>query len=297
MHSSLTSVAIALTLGSLGAACQQKSSMAPVASSAPATAPVAAAPAAVPPAPAPTLASATSPTPSPTTAGPLAEVPAGSRLILRVEDTVDSSRMSPGQRFRASLDAALLDPSGKVVVPARTPVLGLITQTQSAGHVAGKSEVEIAFTDIEMGGVLYPMQSQAVKAVGEGSGGGTARKVAAGALIGGAIGGGKGAAQGAAVGGAAAILTRGKEVKIPRGTMLELSLAAPLRVPAPEGSAPSATQPATESNAVAKPATSEAAASKPAASGEPDKACVKKLMGSGFSADEAVASCKKESKK
>jgi hypothetical protein len=229
--------------------------------------------------------------------------------------------MSAGQRFRASLEAALLDQSGKVIVPQRTKVLGVILETQSAGRVAGKSEVAIAFTDLDIGGVLFPIQSQGVKAVGEGSGGDTVRKVAAGALIGGAIGGsGKGAAKGAAVGGAAAMLTRGKEVKIPAGTILELTLAAPVKVPGPEGSAggaasgeaaavtvapatgpATANAPATGSapatvNATAAAAAAPAAAASPA-SGEPDKACVKKLMANGFSADEAVASCKKENKK
>jgi hypothetical protein len=212
--------------------------------------------------------------------------------------------MSPGQRFRASLEAALLDASGKVVVPARTKVLGIILESESAGRVAGKSEVAIAFTDLDVGGVLFPIKSQGVKAVGEGSGGDTARKVAAGALIGGAIGGsGKGAAKGAAVGGAAAILTRGKEVKIPSGTILELTLAAPVKVPGPEGSAAGGAGGQAEASgapaAAATPAagTPATAAAPSPASGEPDKACVQKLMANGFSADEAIASCKKESKK
>ena len=202
-------VAVVLSLASVGAGCQPRGNSM---STAPAPAPAPAPAAAVAPAPAPTLAAASMPS-SPAVNGPSADVPAGSRLLLRVDDTIDSGRMSPGQRFHASLDAALLDQSGRVVVPARTRVFGVITGSQSAGNVAGRSEVEIAFTDLEIGGVLYPIQSQGVQAAGQSSGGNTARKVAAGALIGGAIGGGKGAAQGAAVGGAAAILTRGKEVK------------------------------------------------------------------------------------
>jgi hypothetical protein len=177
--------------------------------------------------------------------------------------------------------------------------LGVILETQSAGRVAGKSEVSIAFTDLDIGGVLFPIQSQGVKAVGQGSGGDTARKVAAGALIGGALGGGDGAAKGAAVGGAAAILTRGKEVKIPSGTILELTLAAPVKVPGPEGSAGGGTsgQAAAPSGAPASAAPAAGTAAPAPASGEPDKDCVKKLMNNGFSADEALASCKKENKK
>jgi hypothetical protein len=307
MQKSLARVALVFLLAPLGVGCKPHGSAPPAA---PASAPAPAAGAA--PAPAPALAAATAP-PPPAYSGPMVEVPAGSRFVLRLDDNVDSGRMSAGQRFRASLEAALLDQSGKVVVPARTKILGVILETESAGRVAGKSEVSIAFTDLDVGGVLFPIQTQGVKAVGEGSGGSTVRKVAAGALIGGAIGGGKGAAQGAAIGGAAAILTRGKEVKIPSGTILELTLAAPAKVPAPEGSvaagaaggaaAPAAAAPATgpAPAAAAAPAVAPAsatAAAAPAKSGEDaEKACVKKLMSNGFTADEALTSCKKESKK
>jgi len=295
MQMSAARVALVLSLAS-AAGCRPQGAAQPPPASASAPAPAAA----------PTLASAPSPPPPPVFSGPVVEVPAGSRLVLRLDDTVDSGRMSPGQRFRASLEAALLDAGGKVIVPARTKVLGVILESESAGRVAGKSEVSIAFTDLDIGGVLFPIKSQGVKAVGEGSGGDTARKVAAGALIGGAIGGsGKGAAKGAAVGGAAAILTRGKEVKIPSGTILELTLAAPVKVPGPEGAAGAAGATGGAATTTAAPATAGAPATGAApataapspASGEADKACVQKLMANGFSADEALASCKKENKK
>ena len=183
--------------------------------------------------------------------------------MMRMDDTVDSGQMSPGQRFHATLDAALMDASGKIVVPQGTRIYGLIVNSEQAGRLAGKSEVEIAFTDLQINGQMFPIKTQGVKAVGEGSGRDTARKVGAAALIGGAFGGGSGAAKGAAIGGAAALLTKGKSVKIPAGTILELTLAAP--------AAPAA--------APASQAT--------------DKACVQKLMSNGFTADEALANCKK----
>ena len=236
------------------------------------------------------------PPPAPPYGGPVVEVPAGSRLMLALDDAIDSKRMSAGQRFRSSLQAALLDAGGKVVVPAGTRVFGVIVEAKNAGNVAGKSEVELAFTDLEIQGVLFPIQSQDVKAVGEGSGRDTGRKVAAGALIGAAVGGGNGAAKGAAVGGAAAVLTRGQSIKLPAGTMLELTLLAPAKVPAsPESgtasSVPAAGAPATPS-AVSPPAAPVATTA--SATTEPDKDCVKKLMANGFSADEALASCNKK---
>jgi len=228
---------------------------------------------------------------------------------MRLNDNIDSGK-GAGLRFTASLEAALPDASGNVLVPAGTKVLGIVHDAQSAGRVAGKSELEIAFTDLQINGLLFPIQSQGVKAVGEGSGRDTARKVGAAALIGGAFGGGSGAAKGAAIGGAAAVLTRGKEVRIPAGTVLELSLVAPARVPAPVAAAPVAAAPVAVAPVAAAPAAAPAgaaaaapvaaapaAAAAPSAAAEAEqKACVKKLMANGFTADEALSSCSKKTK-
>jgi hypothetical protein len=229
-------------------------------------------------------------------------VPAGSRLVLKLDDSINSAQ-SAGQRFRASLEASLLDASGKTIVAAGTKVLGAIVEAKTAGRLAGRSEMELAFTDLEINGMLFPIRSQGVQAVGEGSGRDTGRKVAAGALVGAAFGGGRGAAKGAAIGGAAALLTRGKNINIPGGTMLELTLVDPAKVPTPEpplaaaplaAVAPAAAPPAAAPAplAAAAPAAPVAAAGTPA-SDDAQKACVKKLMANGFTADEALSSCKK----
>ncbi|HEY0465324.1 MAG TPA: hypothetical protein VGC79_14015 [Polyangiaceae bacterium] len=218
--------------------------------------------------------------------------------MMRLDENVDSAK-GAGVRFTASLEAALPDATGNVIVPAGTKVMGIIEEAKSAGRLVGKSEIEVAFTDLNINGVLFPIQSQGVKAVGEGSGRDTARKVGAAALVGGAFGGGSGAAKGAAIGGAAALLTRGKQVKIPAGTLLELALTAPARVPAP-AAAPAAVVTTTVTVAPGPPAAAAApapaAAAAPAQSEAEQKACVKKLMANGFSADEALSACNKKSK-
>jgi hypothetical protein len=234
--------------------------------------------------------------------------------MMRLDENVDSAK-GAGVRFTASLEAALPDASGNVIVPAGTKVMGIIAEAKSAGRLVGKSEIEVDFTDLRINGMLFPIQSQGVQAVGEGSGRDTARKVGAAALVGGAFGGGSGAAKGAAIGGAAALLTRGKQVRIPAGTLLELALTAPARVPAPAaapaaivvaapaattvvvaGTAPAGTAPAAGTAPVAASATPAAAPPASAQSEAEQKACVKKLMANGFTADEALGSCNKKSK-
>jgi hypothetical protein len=222
--------------------------------------------------------------------------------VLRLNDNIDSGD-SAGQRFRASLEGGLLDTSGKMAVAVGTKVLGLIVESKQSGRLAGKPELELAFTDLEINGMLIPIQSQGVQAVGESAGRDTGRKVAAGALVGAAFGGGKGAAKGAAIGGAAALLTRGQQIKIPSGTMLELKLVGPVKVPSPEPALPAtpaaaavAPAPAPAPSAAPAPAPAAAPAAAAAAGTPPSpdqKACVKKLMANGFTADEALASCNK----
>src|SRR6476646_9979133 len=87
MQMSSARVALVLSLAS-AAGCRPQGAAQPPPASASAPAPA--------PAPAPTLASAPSSPPPPVFSGPVVEVPAGSRLVLRLDDTVDSGRMSPG---------------------------------------------------------------------------------------------------------------------------------------------------------------------------------------------------------
>jgi hypothetical protein len=64
-----------------------------------------------------------------------------------------------------------------------------------------------------------------------GEAGRTVGRTARAAAIGGLIGGSSGAKTGAKVGVGASIVTRGASVNIPRGTIVETSLNAPLEVP------------------------------------------------------------------
>lgn len=155
-------------------------------------------------------------------------MPAGTRLLVRLDQSLNSGSTQPGQRFSGTLEANLVGTGGERVVPAGSAVFGTLVNVQSSGRVAGQSQLDVAFTDVRVNGSLIPIQAQGVKAVGEATGRDTGRKMGAGAIIGGVLGGGSGAVKGAAIGGAAAILTRGAQVNIPAGTLLEVQLSAPL---------------------------------------------------------------------
>ncbi len=158
-------------------------------------------------------------------------VPAGTRLLVRMIDSVDSEKNHVGDRFRASLDTDLT--VGDVLVaPKGTDLYGRLAEAKEAGHMAGKSELKLELTDIVINQQAQPIMTGDYEVAGKGRGGNTAKKVgggaALGAIIGGIAGGGRGAAIGAGVGAGAGatiqVLTRGQQVRVPSETMLEFRI-------------------------------------------------------------------------
>lgn len=156
-------------------------------------------------------------------------VPQGTRLMIRTSDTIDSSRHSAGHRFRGQLEGALVV-QGREVAPSGSWVYGRLTQARQSGRVAGSSELGIEFTDIMIDTQLFPISTGEISAQTGGTGRQTAGRTARGAAVGALIGGSSGARTGAAVGAGASILTSGASINIPRGTLLETTLSAPLQL-------------------------------------------------------------------
>jgi hypothetical protein len=149
-------------------------------------------------------------------------VPAGTRVLVRMVDSVDSTRQNTGDRFIATLESNLQ--VGDVVLARRgTTVYGQVVSASSAGRFAGSSHLTLELTDILIHDTLYPLQSSTYGIDGGGEGKNTARDVIGGAglgaLIGGLAGGGKGAGigvlAGAAGGTALAASKKGEQVLIP----------------------------------------------------------------------------------
>jgi len=156
-------------------------------------------------------------------------VPAGTRLVIRTTEAIDSSRHSAGHRFRGQLEGALVV-DGVTAVTRGTFVHGRIAQAQQAGRMVGSSELVVEFTDIMINDQLIPISTGGLSAQTQGEAGRTVGRTARAAAVGGLIGGSSGARTGARVGAGASILTRGSSVNIPRGTIVETTLAAPLNI-------------------------------------------------------------------
>ena len=156
-------------------------------------------------------------------------VPQGTRLVIRMSETVDSSRHQAGHRFRAQLDGAIVI-DGITVVPRGTQMQGQITSAGQAGRLAGSSNLAVQFTDFILDDQFVPIATGTLSAQGGSEGGNTVRRTARAAAIGGLIDGSSGARTGARVGVGASILTSGQSINIPRGTIIETSLSVPVQV-------------------------------------------------------------------
>ncbi|NIL94441.1 MAG: hypothetical protein GTO71_08390 [Woeseiaceae bacterium] len=161
---------------------------------------------------------------------PTITVPQGTRLVVIMNDTLDSNRHSAGHRFRAQLDSAVVV-DGVTVLPRGTTLHGQITAAQQSGRAVGSSSLSVEFTDVMVDDVLYPIATQGLNARTSGEGARTVGRTARAAAIGGLIDGSSGARTGARVGAGVSILTSGASINIPRGTIVETSIRTPLVLP------------------------------------------------------------------
>jgi len=165
-------------------------------------------------------------------------VSAGTRILIRMIDSIDTTKQKTGYRFTASLETNL-QAEDAVVAPRGTTVYGRLAQASSAGKMSGSSQLSLELTDIVINGTAYPLLTSTYEIKGKGEGKKTAGKVIGGAglgaLIGGLAGGGTGAAIGAAAGAAGgtaiAASKKGEQLQIPSETLLEFRLEQPVKLP------------------------------------------------------------------
>ncbi len=164
-------------------------------------------------------------------------LPAGQPLLVRMIDTVDSSKNHVGDIFHASLETDL-NVNGILVARKGSDVYGRLASADQGGKFSGKSELQLELTRLMIDGRDYSLVSSDYNLQGKSRGSDSAKKVGGGAIvgaiIGGIAGGGKGAAIGAAAGGGAGagvqVLTKGQQVKVPSETLLEFRLQQPASV-------------------------------------------------------------------
>jgi hypothetical protein len=184
----------------------------------------------------------------PVTPGPDAvTVPAGTKIPLRLENSISTKSARPGDGvyLRTIFPVAV---NNTMAIPVGTYVQGVITEVKRPGRVSGRAEVLFRFTTL-----IYPdgytfnipgalnnvpgaenstvkdkegtVQANGTKGrdtatIAESTGGGAA----VGAIADGAKGAGIGAGAGGMVGLATVLLTRGNDVRLEQGTTVEMVL-------------------------------------------------------------------------
>ena len=153
-------------------------------------------------------------------------VPAGTRLVLRMAQTLDSSKHKTGHRFTARLEADLVA-EGVVVATRGSTAYGQLMSAKQSGRVAGSSEMTVAITDLMIDNRMYPIATQPLQAKTENTAKKSGKTIAGAAAIGGLAKGKKGAKNAAKVGVGVSILTGGNKINIPAGTLVETQFRAP----------------------------------------------------------------------
>jgi hypothetical protein len=171
-------------------------------------------------------------------------IPSGSNLLVRTNETIDSTNSYQGQTYSATIAEDVSDTAGGVAIPAGSPAQMLVRSISTGGAVHS-AEVVLDLYSVTLGKKQYTVVTSDV-AESNRKGVGTNRRTAEylgggpalGSLMGGLFGGGKGAGIGALAGARSGfvgqVFTRGKQVRVPAESTLRFRLAKPLVLqPAP----------------------------------------------------------------
>jgi hypothetical protein len=155
------------------------------------------------------------------------EIPSGTKVEIRLGQTISSAKARSGDNWDGTL-ASNLVVRNRTIAKKGAPVRGKVVEAQASGRLSGKAELALQLTSITVDGASVPVVTGSVTDTGGGHakrngaliGGGAA----AGAIIGAVAGGGRGAAIGAGAGAAAgtggAAATGKKDITFPVETVL-----------------------------------------------------------------------------
>lgn len=165
-------------------------------------------------------------------------VPAGTSLIVTINQSLSSKTSQEGQTFLGSL-ARPVSLDGATAIPKGSGVTGTVLVAKQKGKIKGEGQLSLTLTSMTIRGQNYSIQTGSLDSTVKGKGKRTAVTTgggaAGGALIGGIAGGGKGAGIGALVGAAGGLvggaMTGNKQIEIPAETALTFTLSKPITLP------------------------------------------------------------------
>jgi hypothetical protein len=164
---------------------------------------------------------------------PIAVVPVGTEMDVRLQTPLNSGTAKVEQRFEATtiLDLKI---GNALPIPAGTVVRGFVSSVSPAGKLDRRGNMTLSFDEILLGKSPTRFRASIEQAI-DGKMGQDITRIGAGAtigaIVGGIIGGGKGALVGVLVGsGGTMAATEGTDVSLPVGTILRIRVDEPLTV-------------------------------------------------------------------
>jgi hypothetical protein len=159
------------------------------------------------------------------------QLAAGTNLVIRMVDAVDSEKATVGQTFAATMDQPVMV-NGDSVIPRGADVVVKLVDSKESGKLTGRAELALSLMSVKVNGRMVDINTQTVTRQSDSRGSKTAKAVGVGAvvgtIIGAAAGGGKGAAVGAGAGAGAGagveLATKGERVKVPSEAVLTFVL-------------------------------------------------------------------------
>jgi hypothetical protein len=182
--------------------------------------------------------SSTTATRSTTAASGSVEVPVGTEIDVRLQNSLNSGTAQVEDRFEGTT-LTDLSVEGRVAIPAGSIVRGVVTAVEPGTRTNRTSKLTVSFDQLTINGRSYPIRGTVTQAIeGEGirgEAGRTAAGAGVGAIIGGILGGFKGALAGILIGGGGTIAaTEGKEVELPQGSVLRVRMDSAVQIDAPQ---------------------------------------------------------------
>jgi len=162
-------------------------------------------------------------------------VPGGTSLEVALLDSISSATAAPGDSVRARVASDVYE-DGRVAIPAGSELAGVVSEAVPLRRVGGRARLGLEFDRLELpSGESVPISADYL-AIGKSETGKDAATIGgatvAGAVLGREVGSRRhrdrstaiGAVVGAAAGTAIANRTRGREIRLPAGTVLNVAL-------------------------------------------------------------------------
>ncbi len=169
-----------------------------------------------------------------------ATVERGTRIRVRMNETLNSKTAQVGDTFTTNVTEPVYSTNGAVVIPVGSTVRGRVNAVTKAKKGGDPGSIDVSFNQVRLpngttrsiNGSLTDLSTKQAKSDNEGTASGDDRKndkiifigggAAGGAILGAAIGGGKGALIGGLLGAGAGLLgerlTKGEDAEVRSGT-------------------------------------------------------------------------------